>query len=140
MLARQTGMLRQHFRDRAETVLESVGFDIDSLAHGQQQVTQSRVVIDRPRANAIVGIRVCHVVLTDLRQVEIDVLTMLIAQCTATGKDCWQVRIAMTVPIGHAASPENLSRVQQRTTVLLVCLELVKEVAELLNQESVRLR
>jgi len=80
-----------------------------------------------------------HVVLSDLRQVEVDVLAMLNAQRFSAGKNQWQVRIAMTVSVSHAAAPQNLCAVDQTFVAILVIRELVQEVTELLDQERIGL-
>ena len=46
----------------------------------------------------------------------------------------------MAVTVGHAAAPQHLRGVQQRLAVFLVRLELIEEVAELLDKEGIGLR
>jgi len=45
-------------------------------------------------------------------QITIDMLSMLITQCAAPREDRWQVRVAVTVAVSHAAAPQHLSRIQ----------------------------
>src|SRR5437660_1396636 len=64
---------------------------------------------------------------------------MLVAERLAAGEDGRQVGIAVAVTVGHAASPEHLRGIEQRRVVFLVLLELIEEVAELLDEESIGL-
>ena len=80
-----------------------------------------------------------NVVFSDHGQVEIDVLAVLHTNRFAAGIKSRQVRVAVAMPVCHAAAPHYLSRVKQRVVAFLVSLELVEEVAELLNEKRVGL-
>ncbi len=64
---------------------------------------------------------------------------VFVAKRFAPGQQRGEVGVAVGMAVGHAASPQNLRRIQQRLTVLLVFLELIEEVTELLDEERVRL-
>ena len=110
------------------------------MQHCQEQVAEVCVTVDRPAADFVVSTGIGHVVLTDDRQVKVEVLTVLPPELAAAGKDGGKVGVPMTVPIGHAAAPEHLRGIQQSSVFLLVGFQLVEEVTQLLDEKRVRLR
>jgi len=87
----------------------------------------------------VVCLCIGHVVLSDFWQVEINMSAVLVAECFASCDDGGEIRIAMTVAVSHAAAPENLSGVEKRGVILFVSLQLIQQVAELLDEKRIRL-
>ena len=69
-------ILQQYVAQRTRTIAEFFCFDIHLLQHGKQQVAKSRICVHRPGANSIVRLAVGDIVLTELRQVAIQMLPM----------------------------------------------------------------
>ncbi len=109
------------------------------MQHRKQQVADAGVAIDGAGTDLVVLLGVGDVVFGDLRQVEINVCAVLVAKRFAASEDGGKVGVAVAVTVGHAAAPEDLRGIEQGCVAFLVLFELVEEIAELADEEGIRL-
>ena len=85
------------------------------------------------------GRRIGDVVLADLGKIEIEMRAVLVTERFSSREDGRQVGVAVAVTVGHTAAPEDLRGIEQGRVPFPVFLQLVKEVAELADEEGVGL-